>query len=69
MVSTGLTRARRSQAALALDLIPASKVQPVPHEIAELDKHNLSRPRATSRKAGAHTGTSGMHFIGFTALE
>jgi hypothetical protein len=27
MVSTGLTRARRSQAALALDPIPASKVQ------------------------------------------
>jgi predicted DNA-binding ribbon-helix-helix protein len=26
MVSTGLTRARRSQAALALDPIPASKV-------------------------------------------
>ena len=40
MVSTGLTRARRSQAALALDPIPASKVQSDPLEIAELDKHN-----------------------------
>jgi hypothetical protein len=40
MVSTGLTRARRSQAALALDPIPASKVQSVPLEFAELDKHN-----------------------------
>jgi hypothetical protein len=38
--STGLTRARRSQAALALDPLPASKVQSDPHEIAELDKHN-----------------------------
>jgi hypothetical protein len=41
MVSTGLTRARRSQAALALDPIPASKVHSDPLEIAELDKHNL----------------------------
>ena len=39
-VSTGLTRARRSKAALALDPIPASKVQSDPLEIAELDKHN-----------------------------
>jgi hypothetical protein len=39
-VSTVLTRARRSIAALALDPIPASKVQSAPHEIAELDKHN-----------------------------
>jgi hypothetical protein len=30
MFSTVLTRARRSQAALALDPIPASKVQPDP---------------------------------------
>jgi hypothetical protein len=41
MVSTGLTRARRSQAALALDPIPASKVQSVPLEFAELDKDNF----------------------------
>ncbi len=41
MVSTRLTRARRSQAALALDPIPASKVQSGPHQIAELDKHNF----------------------------
>jgi len=40
MVSTGLTRARRSQAALALDPIPASKVQSDPLQFAELDKHN-----------------------------
>ena len=40
MVSTGLARARRSQAALALDPIPASKAQSDPLEIAELDKHN-----------------------------
>jgi hypothetical protein len=39
-VSTGLTRARRSAAALALDPIPASKVQSDPLEIAEFDKHN-----------------------------
>ncbi len=42
-VSTRLTRARRSQAALALDPIPASKVQADPIQIAELDKHNLLR--------------------------
>ena len=41
-VSIGLTRARRSKAALALDPIPASKVQSDPLEIAELDKHNSS---------------------------
>ncbi len=44
MVSTGLTRARRSLAALALDPIPASKVQSVPLEFAELDKHNCPLP-------------------------
>jgi hypothetical protein len=38
--STVLTRARRSQAALALDPLPASKVQSDPPEIAEFDKHN-----------------------------
>ena len=43
MVSTGLSRATRSQAALALDPLPASKVQCVPLEIAEIDKHNISR--------------------------
>jgi hypothetical protein len=48
MVSTGLSRARRSQAALALDPIPASKVQSAPRQIAELDKHNanLREPRS-----------------------
>jgi hypothetical protein len=41
-ISTELTRARRSAAALALDPIPASKVQSDPLEIAEFDKHNLN---------------------------
>jgi len=40
MVSTELTRARRSQATLALDPIPASKAQSDPLKIAELDMHN-----------------------------
>jgi len=40
MVSTGLSRARRSQAALALDPLPASKVQSAPLQFAELDRHN-----------------------------
>ena len=40
MVSTGLTRARRFQAALALDPLPASKLQSDPLEIAEVDKHD-----------------------------
>jgi len=40
MASTGLTRARRSQAALALDPIPASKVHSAPPAFAEFDKHN-----------------------------
>ena len=40
MVSTGLTRARRSNAALALDPLPASKAQSDPLQIAEFDKHN-----------------------------
>ena len=40
--STGLTRARRSQAALALDPLPALKVQSAPYQIAELDKHNMN---------------------------
>lgn len=38
--STGLTRARRSTAALALNPLPASKVQQRPLEIAECDQHN-----------------------------
>ena len=42
MVSTGLTRARRFEAALALDPIPASKVQSAPRQFAELDTHNSS---------------------------
>ncbi len=41
MVSTGLARARRFQAALALDPIPASKVQSDPLEIAELPRKAL----------------------------
>jgi hypothetical protein len=40
MVSTGLTRAGRFQAALALDPLPASKVQCAPLEFADIDKHN-----------------------------
>jgi hypothetical protein len=44
MASTGLTRASRSQAALVLEPIPASKVQSVPLEFAELDKHNSAIP-------------------------
>jgi hypothetical protein len=50
MGSTGLTRARRSQAALALDPIPASKVQSDPLEIAELPRkllHMLTAGRFT----------------------
>jgi hypothetical protein len=42
MFSTVLTRARRSQAALALDPIPASKAQSDPLQFAEIDKHNFS---------------------------
>ena len=41
-VSTALTGARRSTAALALDPLPASKVQLCPLQFAELDKHNLA---------------------------
>src|SRR5690242_17391562 len=37
----GLTRATRFQAALALDPLPASKVQCVPLEIADSDTHNI----------------------------
>jgi hypothetical protein len=44
MVSTGLTKARRFEDALALDPIPASKVQSAPLQIAELDKHNKHIP-------------------------
>ena len=41
MASTGLTRARRSAAALALDPIPALLKAKLTHiQIAELDKHN-----------------------------
>src|SRR5947209_13261330 len=40
-VSTRLTRARRSSPALALDPLPASKVQSHPLQIAELDTHNF----------------------------
>jgi len=42
-VSTGLTRARRSQTALDLDPLPASKVQSDPHLFAEIDKRNCNR--------------------------
>ena len=40
MISTGLTRARRSQAALALDPIPAQKAKMAHIQFAEFDKHN-----------------------------
>jgi hypothetical protein len=40
MVSTVLTRARRSGAALALDPLPAPKVQSDPLQFAEVDKHD-----------------------------
>src|SRR6476619_2947722 len=51
MVSTVLTRARRSNAALALDPLPASKVQPDPRQFAELDTHNSkTRQSAQFRK-------------------
>ena len=42
-ISTVLTRARRSNTALALNPLPASKVLSDPLEIAELDKHNLAQ--------------------------
>jgi hypothetical protein len=48
--STVLTRARRSQTALALDPLPASKVQSDPPEIAEFDKHNFKTPKGKSRR-------------------
>ncbi len=48
-VSTGLTRERRSQAALALDPLPASKVQSDPRTIAEFDKHNCVGPQSSYR--------------------
>jgi hypothetical protein len=43
MVSTGLTRARRSQAALALDPIPASKVS--------LSHSNLQNLTSTTKES------------------
>ena len=49
MVSTGLTQARRSNAALALDPLPASKVQSDPPEIAEFDKHNSETSEMVER--------------------
>ena len=46
-VSTGLTSARRSQAALALDPIPAHTNAEMPHiQFAEVDKHARERPDA-----------------------
>ena len=42
IVSTRLTRVRRSQAALALDPLPASKVQSGPLKFPDIDKHNRS---------------------------
>jgi hypothetical protein len=42
-ISTVLTRARRSNTALALDPLPASKVLSDPLKIAELDKHNFRK--------------------------
>jgi hypothetical protein len=56
MVSTGLTRARRFQAALALDPLPASKVQSDPLEFAELPRKaplNTSGGRCCLRQSDA----------------
>jgi hypothetical protein len=50
-ISTVLTRARRSQAALALDPLPASKVQSDPPEIAEFDMHNSGEPTSAGKKS------------------
>jgi hypothetical protein len=52
MFSTVLTRARRSQAALALDPIPASKAQSDPLQFAEIDKHNYDNTRIIFRRCG-----------------
>src|SRR5947209_2746701 len=55
MVSTALTRARRSQAALALDPIPASKVQSVQQNLQNLTsttqqtRHVASEPSPEAR--------------------
>jgi hypothetical protein len=51
-ISTGLTRARRSPAALALGPIPASEVQSEPSQFAELDKHNLAIMCGTANRFG-----------------
>ncbi len=59
-VSTGLTRARRSKAALALDPIPASKVQSDPLEIAELDKHNSFPRQGKPGRAGSPYAASSL---------
>jgi hypothetical protein len=66
-VSTGLARARRSQAALALDPIPASKAQSDPLEIAELDKHNSNaqgRPGGTGIRSSTGPMPKSLHFCG-----
>ncbi len=62
-VSTGLTRARRFQAALALVPIPASKVLSAPLEIAELDKHNcaITKSSASILSAISRTPPFGTH--------
>jgi hypothetical protein len=52
MASTGLSRARRSQAALALDPIPASKLQSVPLEFAELPRKAPSKALSMCRGRG-----------------
>jgi hypothetical protein len=49
MVSTGLTRARRSQAALALDPIPASKVS--------LSHSNLQNLTSTTYRSATRYAT------------
>jgi len=69
MISTALTRARRSQAALALDPIPASKVQSVPLEFAELDKHNyFARNAAPSACPPERRAVAAQQIISSTAM-
>jgi hypothetical protein len=55
MVSTGLTRARRFQAALALDPIPASKVQSVPLEFADGMRRSVLHEAGYALRAGTVT--------------
>jgi hypothetical protein len=65
----GLTRARRSQAALALDPIPAAKVQSDPLEIAEFDKHNCLQTGQNKHGFGWSMPARPMAFRCFGVLE